>query len=62
MAKPRSPKTWISLFLIAGIAIGAYYYLQSRSGPKPEFVTAKISRSDIIQSVTATGALQRFQT
>ena len=58
MAKPRSSKIWLILPLITVLAGGVYYYLQGRSGPKPEFATAKITRSDIIQSVTATGTLQ----
>ena len=62
MAKPRSRKIWLTLTVIAVIAGGAYAYLQGRSGPKPEFVTAKISRSEIIQSVTATGTLQPVTT
>ncbi|MCS6243707.1 MAG: efflux RND transporter periplasmic adaptor subunit [Opitutus sp.] len=62
MAKSRSLKIWLTLIAVAAIAGGAYYYLQGRSGPKPEFATAKISRSEIIQSVTATGTLQPVTT
>jgi HlyD family secretion protein len=62
MAKPRSLKIWLTLTAVAAIAGGAYYYLHGRSGPKPEFATAKISRSEIIQSVTATGTLQPVTT
>ena len=62
MAKPRSLKIWFTLTAVAAIAGGAYYYLHGRSGPKPEFATVKISRSEIIQSVTATGTLQPVTT
>jgi HlyD family secretion protein len=58
MAKARSAKIWIVLTTLFALAGGTYYFIQGRSGPKPEFATAKISRNDITQSVTATGTLQ----
>ncbi len=62
MAKPRSLKIWLTFTVIGALAGGGYYFWQGRTGPKPEFATAKISRSEIIQSVTATGALQPVTT
>ena len=62
MAKTRSPKIWIFIVTLAALSGGAFYLLNSRSGPKPEFATTKILRNEIIQSVTATGALQPVTT
>ena len=63
MAKPRSYKLWLTLLVVAALAGGAYYYFVARKTvPKAEFVTANIARSDIIQSVTATGDLQPVTT
>ena len=62
MAKTRSPKIWIFFVALAALSGGAFYFLKNRSGPKPEFATTKILRSEIIQSVTATGALQPVTT
>jgi HlyD family secretion protein len=62
MAQPRFLKTWIILTVVGALAGGGYYFWKGRNGPKPEFATAKISRNEIIQSVTATGALQPVTT
>ena len=63
MAQPRSYKLWLTLIVAAALAGGAYYYFVARQTlPKAEFVTAAIGRSDIIQSVTATGDLQPVTT
>ncbi|HSI07463.1 MAG: efflux RND transporter periplasmic adaptor subunit [Rariglobus sp.] len=63
MAQPRSYKLWLTLIVVAALIGGAYYYFVARQTvPKAEFVTANIGRSDIIQSVTATGDLQPVTT
>ena len=59
MAKSKSYGGLI--FLLVVIALGgggAWYYFRAKTDVKPEFQTAKVSRGDIIQSVTATGDLQ----
>ncbi|MDF3056079.1 MAG: transporter [Rariglobus sp.] len=62
MAKPGSFKLWLVLVILAMLG-GGYYYFSKRSAvPPAEFVTATISRSDIVQSVTATGDLQPVTT
>ncbi|MET0261414.1 MAG: efflux RND transporter periplasmic adaptor subunit [Rariglobus sp.] len=63
MAKPRSSKLWLIILIIAALAGGAYYYFFKRTvAPTTEFITATISRDDIVQSVTATGDLQPVTT
>src|SRR5688572_10317959 len=61
MAKLGSPKPWLILIVIAAIG-GGYYYSKRTALPPAEFITASISRSDIVQSVTATGDLQPVTT
>ncbi len=62
MAKPGSPKLWLVLVAIAALGGGYYYYAKHNALPPAEFTTATISRSDIVQSVTATGDLQPVTT
>lgn len=63
MAKPRSLKPWLALAAAAVLGGGAFYYFYARdTPPKTEFVTATISRDDLVQSVTATGDLQPVTT
>jgi len=51
------PKLLVLLLLLGGLAAGGYAYLnQPRSAPI-DFKTATIARGDIVQSVTANGAL-----
>ena len=62
MATPRSSKLWLILVIVAGLAGGGYYFFGRKTVAPAEFTTAIISRSDIIQSVTATGDLQPVTT
>lgn len=62
MAKTGSSFLWIVLPLVAALAGGGYYYHKRNSVPPAEFVTATITRNDIVQSVTATGDLQPVTT
>ena len=50
--------TWVIVILLlaGGIAGGVYYY-KNKEESSPEFQTAKITRGEIIQAVTATGQL-----
>ncbi len=59
MAKSKSYGGLIFLLLVLGAAgAGGWYYFRAKGDVKPEFQTAKVSRGDITQSVTATGDLQ----
>ncbi|HTJ79065.1 MAG TPA: efflux RND transporter periplasmic adaptor subunit [Rariglobus sp.] len=63
MAKSGNSKTWLILVILAvGAAGGGYWWWSKNSTPPPEFVTVKVTRGDIIQSVTATGDLQPVTT
>ena len=62
MAKLGSPKLWLILIVIAAIGGGYFYYSKRTALPPAEFITATITRSDIVQSVTATGDLQPVTT
>lgn len=63
MAKPRSNALWFIFIIAAALIGGAYYYFVARQTvPQAEFVTATITRDDIVQSVTATGDLQPVTT
>jgi HlyD family secretion protein len=46
------------ILLVAGGGTGAWFYFNKAADKQPEFTTVKVSRGDIIQSVTATGDLQ----
>ena len=58
MANSRSSKLWLALVIVAALAGGAYYYYTLKSAPEVEFTSVTIARSEIIQSVTASGDLQ----
>lgn len=59
MAKSKRYGGLIFLMLIiAAAAGGGWYYFKSRGQKPPEFVTVKVARGDITQTVTATGDLQ----
>jgi HlyD family secretion protein len=49
---------WIIIAVILAIAGGGgWWYVNNREAAPPEFTTTKIGRGDVIQAVTATGAL-----
>ncbi|MEO6245155.1 MAG: efflux RND transporter periplasmic adaptor subunit [Opitutaceae bacterium] len=59
MAKSKSYGGLIILLLVvAAAAGGGWYYFRGKTEKPPEIQTAKVSRGDITQSVTATGDLQ----
>jgi HlyD family secretion protein len=59
MAKSRNYGGLIALLvLVAAAAAGTWYYFDNKNDKQPEFNTAKVTRGDIIQTVTATGDLQ----
>jgi HlyD family secretion protein len=59
MAKSKSYGGLIALLVIVGAgAAGTWYYFNNRADKQPEFVTVKVGKGDIVQSVTATGDLQ----
>ncbi|MCX6950807.1 MAG: efflux RND transporter periplasmic adaptor subunit [Verrucomicrobia bacterium] len=59
MAKSKSYGGLIFLALVvAGGGGGAWYYFNAKTEKAPEFQTTKVSRADIVQSITATGDLQ----
>jgi HlyD family secretion protein len=59
MAKSKSYGGLVILLLVVAAAGGGgWYYFRGKAEKPPEIQTAKISRGDITQSVTATGDLQ----
>ncbi|MBI2221176.1 MAG: hypothetical protein HYU53_08200 [Acidobacteria bacterium] len=44
--------------LTVGVGIGAGAYYLTRSDAKPEVLTAPVTRGDVIEAVSATGALE----
>ncbi len=59
MAKSKSFGGLIFLVLIAAAgAAGVWYYFKGRTEKEPEYLSAKVTRGDITQAVTATGDLQ----
>jgi HlyD family secretion protein len=49
---------WISiLILLAGAAVGGWWYLKSRNEVATEYQTATVTRGNLTQAVTATGQL-----
>ena len=60
MAKNGNSGGWgwlIGLLLVGGAAGGGYYFYKNKGETTPEFQTAKITRGEIVQAVTATGQL-----
>lgn len=47
----------VGLLVLGGAAGGGYWYFKSKGEAMPEFTTAKITRGEIVQAVTATGQL-----
>ena len=62
MAKSGSSALWIIIPLLAALAGGGWYYHQRNAVQPARFITAKINRADIVQSVTATGNIQPVST
>jgi HlyD family secretion protein len=59
MSKARSSSGLIiTLTLLAAAGAGAWYYMRPGAEKAPEFSTAKVSRGDVQQVVTATGGLE----
>jgi len=48
---------FIVLLVLAGLGGGAWWYVKNKESGQPEFTTAKVSRGDVVQAVTATGTL-----
>lgn len=47
----------VGLLVVGGAAGGGYWYYKNKGEAAPEFTTAKITRGEIVQAVTATGQL-----
>lgn len=62
MANPGSSKLWLVFIVVAALGGGYYYYAKSKAAPPVQFITATITRNEIVQSVTATGDLQPVTT
>jgi hypothetical protein len=63
MAKSGSPKLWLTILVVAALVGGGYYYFVTSNAPKPaQFITTKITRTTLTQTVTATGDLQPVST
>ena len=59
MSKARSSSGLIiTLTLLVAAGAGAWYYMRPGADKTPEFSTAKVSRGDVQQVVTATGGLE----
>ncbi len=59
MSKARSSSGLIIILaLLAAAGAGAWYYMRSNGDKTPEYTTAKVSRGNLLQVVTATGGLQ----
>ena len=60
MAKNGNSGGWlwvVGLLVVGGAAGGGYWYYKNKGEAAPEFQTAKITRGEIVQAVTATGQL-----
>ncbi len=59
MSKARSSSGLIiTLAVLVAAGVGAWYYFRSSGDKTPEYSTAKVSRGDVQQVVTATGGLE----
>ena len=59
MAKSRSfvgPVTM--LVVLAAAAYGGWYYWNQKNSKEPEYSTVKVTRGNIVQTISATGNLQ----
>ncbi|MDR3404837.1 MAG: efflux RND transporter periplasmic adaptor subunit [Chthoniobacter sp.] len=50
-------KTWLSLLLVAALAVGGWWFYTHNRGDGPQFMTATIARGSLTKVVTATGTL-----
>ncbi len=55
--KSSGLKWFVILVILAILGGGGWWYLKQRGSAAPEFLTAKITRGDVTQAVTATGTL-----
>lgn len=53
----RMKKVLVSLIILAGLAVGIYYYRFADEAKAPEFSTTTIAKGTLTQTVTATGDL-----
>ena len=61
MGNDEKSSVWkwiIILLLLAGAGAGGFWFFKKKSAVKPEFTTAKVTRGDVTQTVTATGTLK----
>lgn len=59
MPRPKSlGRLVVVLLLLAAAGAGAWYWLNRQAEKPPEYVTVPVTRADVTQAVTATGALQ----
>lgn len=59
MAKPKYFGSALVLIILATVVgVGAWYYLRKNNVQPPTYTTATVSRADVTQAITATGALQ----
>lgn len=58
MAKSRLPLGWFIVIALAAAAAGGWYYWHKSADKDPEYSTVTVTKGDVTQVVTATGALQ----
>jgi HlyD family secretion protein len=51
-------KVLVSLIILGGIGYGAYYYFDKPKAKVPQYRTAKVTKGDVVQLVSATGQLE----
>ncbi|MBM4376664.1 MAG: efflux RND transporter periplasmic adaptor subunit [Deltaproteobacteria bacterium] len=64
--EPRGAKSWLRrglwVVLVALVALGVAYWSRSRAPKGPKWITAKVARSDLQVTITATGTLSGLNT
>ncbi len=58
MARTSRYSTFAGLALVLAAAAGGWYLWKGRAAKPPEYFTAKVTKGDIVQAVTATGTIQ----
>jgi HlyD family secretion protein len=58
MAKPRPIRRFLSLLIIVIVAAGAWIYFHRANKGRPVFSTVTVTKGNVTQVITATGALQ----